>query len=104
MRKKLKNVRTLRFGLRFQFSHVLILATVLTTTTITYIIFKKNEQSILSEITRFSGAILKGAKRNAKRYLYFDREIRNSIYTDISNQLKRNYRSQRIEEIDEIQQ
>jgi serine phosphatase RsbU (regulator of sigma subunit) len=104
MRKKLKNVRTLRFGLRFQFSIVLILATVLTTTTITYIIFKKNEQSILSEITRFSGAILKGAKRNAKRYLYFDREIRNSIYTDISNQLKRNYRSQRIEEIDEIQQ
>ncbi|MBN2436059.1 MAG: SpoIIE family protein phosphatase [Spirochaetes bacterium] len=77
MRRKLKNVRPIRIGLRLQISLIMIFSIALISFILSVAIFKKSEQTVIKEITHFSGAILKGIKRETKLYLYYDREVRN---------------------------
>ncbi|MDA3901629.1 MAG: SpoIIE family protein phosphatase [Spirochaetes bacterium] len=77
MRRKLKNIRPIRLGLRLQISLIMILSLALISFILSVAIFKKSEQTVIKEITHFSGAILKGVKHQTKLYLYFDREVRN---------------------------
>lgn len=102
MKKKLKNVRKVRFGLMLQFSLIMVTSIALITVLISTVLFKNNEQNILSEMTRFSGAILKGGKDQALHYLYYDREIRNSWKSGLNPKVKKKYMEGRDEAIDNL--
>jgi|GEM_PF-852978 len=102
MKRVLKNIRSVRLGLRFQLSLLLFVPILLISLLLSLAIFKQNEANILNEIIRFSGAILRGGYSPAIKYLTNDRIIRNSRRSGVEGYGLEQHRIRRNQGLDEL--
>lgn len=102
MKKVLKNVRSIRLGLRIQLSALVLVPLIAVSFLLSMSIYRQNEANILSEIVRFSGAILKGGYGHAFKYLSNDRTVRNSRRAKMKEQLTEFHRKKRAEGLEDL--
>lgn len=99
MKKKFKNVRKIRFGLRYKFSIVIIAGIAFVSTLIGLAVFNQHQLEIQEEMHRLGEIILKGSADDAQKHLYYDYIIDKNRKKDLSDKKIKDLKDKRKESL-----